>query len=408
MKRKNEIFIKVLGKFSLVVNDTRVEDILKKSKKGSSLVWCLLLHRGEKVFNNNILDMLWINDGSANPESALKTLVSRTRALLNNLYPDLGSCIVSERGGYRWRCLDNMTVDLYELQDVFAAIDAIPRDSKKAEDKKKRVLLYNRVLELYKGDLLDTEEQDWSLSKAIAIHNEYLEKVYDCVEFNLQAVNYDEIIRVCRTALEVDAFDEKLHLELMNALTKSNRNNEAMLQYKHVTKLHYRYLGVPPTQAIQDFYKQITQASQTLEFNLDSIRKELMESSKVSGAFECEYTVFKEIFNLQMRNIKRLGSTMFLGLVMITDINNQPLEPLKQNDIMQGTLDIMKNNLRKGDTITQFSPTLFAMLLPTVNYTTGNMVIERLKKQFYRKYPNSNVLFHAHIGPLYNENPDEV
>ena len=67
---------------------------------------------------------------------------------------------------------------------------------------------------------------------------------------------------------------------------------------------------------------------------------------------------------------------------------------------MHGLLEIMQTNLRKGDIITHFSPTMIALLLPTVNYTTGDIVMERLKQKFYRKYPNSNVLFNYRIAPL--------
>ena len=70
---------------------------------------------------------------------------------------------------------------------------------------------------------------------------------------------------------------------------------------------------------------------------------------------------------------------------------------------MTGLLEILKRNLRKGDTITHFAPTIFALLLPTVNYTTGNMVMERVKRLFYRRYPNSNVVFNYRVGPLTSE-----
>jgi len=67
---------------------------------------------------------------------------------------------------------------------------------------------------------------------------------------------------------------------------------------------------------------------------------------------------------------------------------------------MNGLLDILKKNLRKGDTITRFAPTIFALLLPTVNYNTGGMVLERIKRGFYRTFPNSNIVFNYRVGPL--------
>lgn len=134
--------------------------------------------------------------------------------------------------------------------------------------------------------------------------------------------------------------------------------------------------------------------------NIDAIRDELQEYGEVSGAFVCEYAVFKEIYNLQMRNLERLGSSMFIALVMVSNMDTKPLSPIKQNDVMQGLLDVMRHNLRKGDTITRFSATQYALLLPMVNYESGKIVMERLKRQFYQQYPNSNYMLSYRIGPL--------
>ena len=54
----------------------------------------------------------------------------------------------------------------------------------------------------------------------------------------------------------------------------------------------------------------------------------------------------------------------------------------------------------KGDTITRFAPNIYALLLPTVNYNTGGMVLERIKRSFYKSYPNSNIVFNYRVGPL--------
>ena len=140
--------------------------------------------------------------------------------------------------------------------------------------------------------------------------------------------------------------------------------------------------------------------------NLDTVREELQEFGEVHGAFECEYAVVREIYNLQMRNLQRLGSSMFIAMVMISSMDGEPMDPLKLDDIMKGLGEVLKTHLRKGDTITHFSPSQYALLLPTVNNDTGRMVMERIKRFFYQRYPNSNVMFNYRIGPL-GENTQE-
>ena len=317
------------------------------------------------------------------------------RTLLNQVSPDMGQCIVSDRGAYHWECLPGMIVDVYELENIFAKLPAARKDEAAQR------ALYQKMMTLYTGDLLKNSElNEWAIPQATTLHNEYVASVLSYVELLKTAQDEKEIITVCRRALEIDPFDEQIHIELMSALLKSNCTSMAKAQYDEVMHLYYHYLNAEPSKALMEFYKEIVAADKTIEFNLESICNELREGTSDHSAFVCEYPVFKEIFNIQMRNIERLGSTIFLAIVMVSKLNGQPMDSIKQGSIMQGLLDILKHNLRKGDVITHFSPTMIAILLPTVNYTTGDTVMERMKVLFYRKYPNSNVLFNYRIAPL--------
>ena len=94
---------------------------------------------------------------------------------------------------------------------------------------------------------------------------------------------------------------------------------------------------------------------------------------------------------------------MFLGVIMISNMDGSIMDPIQQDNIMQGLIEILRQNLRKGDTVSRFSPTIVALLLPMVNYRTGRMVMERVKTHFYRQYPNCSVAFNYRIGPLASE-----
>ena len=91
---------------------------------------------------------------------------------------------------------------------------------------------------------------------------------------------------------------------------------------------------------------------------------------------------------------------MFLAVIMVSDNNGQPMESIRQGSIMNGLLEILRTKLRKGDAITHFSPTMLAIMLPTVDYNTARLVLERIRKLFYAKYPVSEVRFDYRVGPL--------
>lgn len=391
----DQIRIRMFGGFSLFVNNECCDQVIAKSKKGMALLQYLILKQNAVVLNFKLIEVLWPNEESTNPENALKTLISRFRAILSACSPGLGNCIAASRGGYHFQLLPGMTVDLFEFEDLVKKLETQPELNEGTNE------LYQEVLTLYTGDLLAGNEQDdWVISRSVMLHSQYIKIVYAYIALLKKAERYEDIIQNCRFALETDPFDERLHLELMQALVKTNRNNEALMQYKHVTNMHFRYLGVKPPEGIQEFYKQIIQAGNTLDMNIDTIREELREYGDVHGAFECEYAVFREIYNMQMRNLERLGSSMYIAMIMITSIDGETLTPLKLDEIMKGLSYVLKAHLRKGDTITHFSPSQYALLLPTVNMDSGHMVMERIKRFFYQKYPNSNVMFSYRIGPL--------
>lgn len=389
----DDIKIKVLGTFDILVNDHSVIKQINKTHKGSAFLRYLILHRGKAVPHSDLYDILWINDESTNPENALKTLVSRLRSTLNSCSEELGSCILAERGTYQWNSQFPITLDLADFERLCSALSNAHEYTPQVKE------MYQTVLSLYKGDLFSKDSLDaWAISVSVYLHNLYEGTVGRYLEILKSREEYDEVIVVCRTALEIDMFDEKIHISLMDALVRTRRNNEALMQYKHAKSIHLRYLGIQPPQGIQDFYMYIMQGGQVLDMDIDSIRNELREYDTANGAFVCEYAVFKEIYNLQLRSFERTKRTLFLALIMLKSVDGQLMDPLKLDDLMGDLLEILTSSLRKGDTITHYSASQYALLLPLQSDSEGQKVIERIKIAFYRKHRNSSVIIDFRLG----------
>ena len=289
--------------------------------------------------------------------------------------------------------------------------DAAGRPAGARVDDRGRVMLVSRAMKslegeltLYRGALLQKSElNEWAYPRAVTLHNQYIAGVYDYIDLLKQSGRDEderEIISVCRSALEREPFDDSIHIELMRTLLRSNNATEAKAQYEEVMHLHYHYLNVKPSHELMEFYNEIVEASKNVEFNLESICRQLYQNSREQSAFVCDFAVFKEIFNLQIRNIERLGTTMFLAVITVSGTDGGQMENIRQENVMRGLMEILRNNLREGDVITHFSPTTVAVLLPTVDYNTGDGVMDRIKQKFYQAYPNSNVLFNYRIAPL--------
>ena len=170
----DNIRIRAMGSFSIEVNGVFHEDLTIRSRKGVTLLLYLILERGKAVSTQRIIREIWGSKHSYSPENALKTRVSRVRALLNELSDGLGDCIVSTSGGYRWQSGENVTVDVLEVMDLF---DCLRRDCSPEERREKT----ERLLELYQGDLFSTGEARNDVVMVNFLHREYLDAVFKYV-----------------------------------------------------------------------------------------------------------------------------------------------------------------------------------------------------------------------------------
>lgn len=309
------IRIQMMDEFVIYLNERQADHMVNKSKKGLALIEYLIANRGEPVSNRRLLSTFWNDENVTNPENALKTLISRVRTLLGQISPELGNCIVADRGAYHWECPPEMTVDLYELEDIFARLPNVRDGERKRE-------AYRRMMTLYRGALLQKSElNEWAYPRAVTLHNQYIAGVYDYIDLLKQSGRDEderEIISVCRSALEREPFDDSIHIELMRTLLRGNNATEAKAQYEEVMHLHYHYLNVKPSHELMEFYNEIVEASKNVEFNLEAICRQLYQNSREQSAFVCDFAVFKEIFNLQIRNIERLGTTIFLAVITVS------------------------------------------------------------------------------------------
>lgn len=381
------IYVTMLGKFDIYVDGDSAMSSLNNSAKSILLLKYFLLNLGKPLAMTNLIGMFWSEpDKSANPESALKAMISRIRSGLSSASPMLKNCILFEKKSYMWNPKVKCEVDVTEFERMYQQLQAETLFDEKVREK------YIQVLDLYGGDLTYSSDEDWLLSRSMYLHHLYLKLVYKFIELLKADNDYEMVIHVCRIALDIDNFDETLNLELMNALKGVGQNSEALMQYRHITNAYYKYLGIEPSDRILGFYRGLIKSDLAAEADIGIIRRVLKEAEdEESGAFLCDYSIFRDIYQLQLRNLERQKNKMFLALISIIQTLGDPISPLVLDGVMRELLEILKSCLRKGDTIARYSTSQFTILLPMLSYSNGQTLIGRVKKMFYKKYSDSNV-----------------
>ena len=390
----NKVEVFTLGDFSITLNGEDILSVLGNSKKKIQLLQYLLVNKDSKYTNFNLFETLWPSDNTTNPESALKTLVSRLR---NDLRPlGLSSLISTKHGVYQWNSDLCESIDMYKFEKLAA------KTAKYDSFNENAVNDFEEIILMYRGDLLpgyDTES--WIVHKSIYYHNLYLKIVYRYIDLLTLEEKYNDILRVARRALEIDEFDSKLHLELMSALLALNLKTEAMNHYNYTIDLHYTQLGTKPSDDILNFYKELIRTEHDSNASLKIISNDLEKDIDDSHAFICDYSIFKDIYRINMRNLQRLDISVLLGVITLSNTNaGKDDDLILQNKVMEILKGILLNDLRKGDTISRYGPAQFALLLPSANLKTGTMILERIKSAFYRTAQIPNFVFSYKIKLL--------
>lgn len=192
-----QVRICMLGEFHITCDGRNVDDIVNKSRKGMALLQYLVLQHGESVPVFRLIEALWANDTSSNPESALKTLVSRLRVILGQVSPALSHCLHTERGSYRWSPEPGVTVDVYDFEALEAELSACETLDEASQAG------FRQAMALYAGNLLHgSVQEEWIMGRSAVLHDAYLRLIYRYLALLGEKENYTEIINVCRTALE--------------------------------------------------------------------------------------------------------------------------------------------------------------------------------------------------------------
>lgn len=112
----NTVSIHVLGTFMITSHGKNIEKMITRSKKSLALFELLILARGSRVDNERLYEALWPTERSVNPESALKTMISRLRVILKEMDPALADCIKTGSGSAAFEPGPDVSVDLYEFE----------------------------------------------------------------------------------------------------------------------------------------------------------------------------------------------------------------------------------------------------------------------------------------------------
>lgn len=340
--------INLFGSFHVERDGKSVDEQLARSPKGMLLMQYLILAPRQTAEAKTLMQVMWPEENSTSPDTALKTLISRQRALLREISPELAMCLVTVRGGYRWVCPPEVSVDVLEFEEMMARMK-LPGGATPSEE------MLTRMLVLYQGRLLADQQQAGHVHRYVAL---------------------------VRRAIDADPTNEALQQRLIEGLRQTERDTDADQQVELAARLN----SAARDEMMADYYDRIQRANRALETGLVQFKEELMRGEDNNRAIVCDRRVFRSLFCLQRRGMERTGGHALLGILTLTELD--PASE-KREAALNGLVKIMLLNLRRGDVITRLDESTIAMFLPNADESAANIIIDRLKRSFYLQFPST-------------------
>ena len=72
----------------------------------------------------------------------------------------------------------------------------------------------------------------------------------------------------------------------------------------------------------------------------------------------------------------------------------------QQNSAMSQLHSAIQYSLRRGDVFTRYSVSQYLIMLPTVSFENGEMVLKRIQKNFKKENPHSKAIITYKLQPL--------
>lgn len=381
----------MLGEFQIHMDGKPIHEPLGRSKKVKQLLEYLLYHR-RLVPMGELYEVFWPQVKS--PKNALKVLVHRLRAALEQGgVPQDVECILQRQGGYEWNPALETTLDIDQFESCY-------REATSGQvDRDRQAELLGLGLGLYRGRFL-SDTALWTAAPAESLHNAYRKMVQQMCTLFKEKGHMEQLVDLCRGALCYDALDESLHREMILGLLACGRSQDALAHYRNTTDLFYRELGIPVSEELRALYHHILETDGAVELDIDSIRDKLEEKAPSTGAFVCEYGIFKDLYRIEARCLDRYGGRVFLGLLTVSSAHHEQFTTRALARQMELLLEVARTSLRKGDVISRFSASQYVLLLPTVTYESGTVVLERIRTAFRRAYPKAPVAILVKLRPL--------
>jgi DNA-binding SARP family transcriptional activator/WD40 repeat protein len=243
---------RILGPFEVLRDGA---SLALGSAKQRALLAVLVLHRGELLSADRLIDELWEDRAPASAGKALQGYVSHLRKVLGD------GVIVTRGRGYELAVgADQVDVGQFEV---------LAREGRRALSRNDSVRARERLgaaLELWRGEPLgDFAYESFAQNEIARLHEAHRSALEDRIKADLALGRDAELIAEIEGLVAANPLRERLRGQLMIALYRSGRQADALSVYRETRELLSDELGLEPGRGLKELERMVLEQDAALE-----------------------------------------------------------------------------------------------------------------------------------------------
>jgi DNA-binding SARP family transcriptional activator len=202
-----------------------------------SFLALLLVHRGEALPVDRIVDELWDGEGPQNARNAVHVVASRLRAAIGD------GAVVSEAGGYAVRVSDG-ALDYERFEEL------LRRGRRQRERGEAAVAAetLREALAMWRGTpFADVAEEGFARPEIARLEDLRLTCIAERVDADLACGRHEDLTGELSALVQQHPLRERFRGQLMLALYRSGRQADALAAYRDAHRALVDGLGIEPS-----------------------------------------------------------------------------------------------------------------------------------------------------------------
>jgi len=275
---------RILGPLEVVERD--VVRPLGGAKQRAVLA-VLLVHRGELLSGERLVDEVW---GERPPATAAKTL----QGYVSRLRKTLGHDVLHTRGRGYVLTLEVGQVDV----DQFERLAGEGRDALSAGDAATAAEQLRGALAVWRGPpLADFAYEPFAQAEIARLEEARLATLEDRIDADLALGHHDWLVSELEALVRQHPLRERLRAQLMLALYRAGRQADALESYQSGRRALVRELAIEPGRALRELYQGILEQDPMLEPSGPRHGPRVLAESGPSSAFVGRQRELSELMN---------------------------------------------------------------------------------------------------------------